>query len=100
MLTQDGCRARQQRLIAALAEQRLDLFVTANYRTVYYFTGQLMPADAPCAFLAWSDGRTAIVAPTVDIAVADEKRQVAVYTPERAIALAEHMAITTIGAFI
>jgi Xaa-Pro aminopeptidase len=70
-----------------MAEQRLDLFVTANYRTVYYFTGQLATADAPCAFLAWSDGRTALVAPAVDAGVADDKREIAVYTPERAIAL-------------
>jgi Xaa-Pro dipeptidase len=87
LLTPDGCRARQQRLLAAMAEQRFDLFVTANYRTVYYFTGQLTTADAPCAFLAWSDGRTALIAPSIDVALADEKRQVAVYTPERAIAL-------------
>ena len=70
-----------------MAERQFDLFVTANYRTVYYFTGQLTAADAPCAFLAWSDGKTALVAPGVDTAVADQKRQVAVYTPERAIAL-------------
>jgi Xaa-Pro aminopeptidase len=70
-----------------MAEQRFDLFVTANYRTVYYLTGQLTTADAPCAFLAWSDGRTALVAPAVEGALADDRRQVTVYAPERAIAL-------------
>ena len=29
-----------------MAERQFDLFVTANYRTVYYFTGQLTAADA------------------------------------------------------
>jgi Xaa-Pro dipeptidase len=87
LLTPDGCRARQQRLISEMAVNRLDLFITANYRTVYYFTGQLTTADAPCAFLAWANGQTALIAPAVEVGVADEKRQVAVYTPERAIAL-------------
>ena len=51
MLSLDGCRARQRRLMAEMAKNRFDLLVTANYRTIYYFTGQLLPADAPCAFL-------------------------------------------------
>jgi Xaa-Pro aminopeptidase len=70
-----------------MAGRRLDLFVTGNYRTVYYFTGRLPPPDAPCAFLAWADGRTALVAPSGNLALADQKREVAVYAPERAVSL-------------
>ena len=33
----------------------------------------------------WADGQTALVAPALENALADEKRQVSVYTPERAI---------------
>ena len=54
MLSLDGCRARQRRLLSEMARSQFDLFVTANYRTVYYFTGQLLAADAPCAFVAWA----------------------------------------------
>ena len=87
MLSLDGCRARQRRLLAEMAKNRFDLLVTANYRTIYYFTGQLLPADAPCAFLSWADGQTAWSRRPLENALADEKRQVSVYTPERAIPL-------------
>lgn len=70
-----------------MAVRRFDLFVSGNYRTVCYFTGQLAPADAPCAFLAWGDGQTALVAPASDSALADQKRDVAIYAPERAVSL-------------
>ena len=78
MLSLDGCRARQGRLLSEMARSQFDLFVTANHRTVYYFTGQLLAADVPCAFVAWCDGKTALVAPAIENALADEKRQVSV----------------------
>ncbi|HTM51207.1 MAG TPA: Xaa-Pro peptidase family protein [Bryobacteraceae bacterium] len=87
MLTTEGCRARQQRLFAEMAGRRLDLFVSGNFRTVYYFTGRLAQPDAPCAFLAWADGETALVAPAAERGLAGIKREVAVYAPERAVSL-------------
>lgn len=86
MLTALGCRARQQRLFEELAARSLDGFVTGNHRTVYYFTGQLLPAESPCAFVA-GDGKTALVAPQVEAGLAGEKRVVEVYSPQRAIGL-------------
>ena len=64
-----------------------DLLVTSNYRTVYYFTGQLVAADAPCAFFQWNDGRTALIAPAVDRATANQLLTVAVYSAERGVPL-------------
>jgi Xaa-Pro dipeptidase len=40
-LTPEGCRSRQQRLAAALAEQGLDGAVIAQREHVYYFTGHM-----------------------------------------------------------
>lgn len=100
MLTPGGCRARQSRLLKKMAAQRWDLFVTANHRTVYYFTGQLLSADVPCAFLVWQNERTALIAPAVDNALADEKRQVEVYSPGRAITFPHQDAAVLLNDFI
>jgi len=44
-------------MLGTMEERRWDLFVTGNFRTVYYFSGVLKPADAPVAFLLHGDGR-------------------------------------------
>lgn len=90
VLSAEGCRKRQQRLIAEMDRHGWNLLATSNYRTVYYFTGELLAPDAPCAFLAWDDGRTALIAPSVDRALADEKRLVPVYHAERGVPLPHH----------
>jgi Xaa-Pro dipeptidase len=87
VLSGEGCRARQQRLLEAMAERRWELFVTSNYRTVYYCTGQLVAPDAPVAFLLWVDGRSALVAPAADHALVDTARIVPVYQMERGVPL-------------
>ena len=90
VLTVEGCRQRQQRLLTRMAERQWDLFVTANYRTAYYFTGQLAAPDAPLAFLLWADGHSALVAPAVDGALALDKRVAPVYNMERGLPLPHH----------
>lgn len=63
MLTAEGGAARRARLRARLQQDGFDVFVTGNYRSVYYFTGLLLAPDAPCAFLMWADGTTATAGP-------------------------------------
>ena len=64
MLTQEGCRARQNRMLAQIADQGWDLFVTANYRTVYYFTGLLGNPTDPCVFALFDGGRSFVITST------------------------------------
>ena len=58
MLTIQGCRARQQRLLRVMEENGWDLYLTANYRTVYYFSGLLGPAEVPALFAMDKGGRS------------------------------------------
>ena len=56
MLTMDGCRSRQERFRARLAERRLEAAVITDPRDVYYLTG-LLPATFPtCLYLPVGDG--------------------------------------------
>ena len=100
VLNGEGCKQRQRRLLAEMQRSGWNLLVTSNYRTVYYFTGQLPAADAPCAFLAWDDGRTALLAPSVERAealrTADEYRTVPVYSAERGVPLPHHDAASVL----
>jgi Xaa-Pro aminopeptidase len=90
MLTLDGCRARQRRLLAQLASNRCDFFVTSNFRTVYYFTGVLVAADTPVIFAAWHDGATVLVAPAEREAAADKIITFETYSIDRCITMPAH----------
>jgi len=90
VLSGEGCRRRQQRLLTEMDRRGWDLFVSSNYRTVYYFTGQLLAPDAPCAFLAWKGGGTALVAPQVDRAFVKSTEVVLAYEPTRGVPLPHH----------
>ncbi|HVW84798.1 MAG TPA: M24 family metallopeptidase [Bryobacteraceae bacterium] len=85
MLSLSGCRRRQQRLLARMEEERLDLFVTGNFRTAYYFTGSLAAADAPVIFAIRQDGRSVLVTPANQSAAADELIVVETYSIDRVI---------------
>jgi Xaa-Pro dipeptidase len=61
MLTVEGCRARQQRALSLMVQHQCDLFLTGNYRTVYYFTGVLPPAELPAVFVLRQDGTSVLV---------------------------------------
>ena len=45
-------------------------FITTNYRTVYYLTGSLAPADTPLAFALCRDGGSILVTPSKSEATA------------------------------
>lgn len=61
MLTLEGCRTRQQRALSLLEQHRCDLFVTTDYRTVYYFSGVLGPAESPAIFALWQDATSLLI---------------------------------------
>ncbi len=63
MLTPQGSEIRQTRLLRRMEEDRLDLFITGNYRTIYYLTGSLTNPETPAAFALWADGRNALLTP-------------------------------------
>ncbi len=85
MLTSEGCRARQARLLAAMEANGYDLLLTGNYRTAYYFTGSLTAAEAPVIFAIASNGDSLLVTPSKHAAVAGEVRELETYSIRRTI---------------
>jgi Xaa-Pro aminopeptidase len=49
-------------MLAVMEDSRWDLFLTGNYRTIYYFSGVLKSPDAPAVFLLDADGRHEVLA--------------------------------------
>lgn len=86
MLTMEGCRGRQQRLLEAMAAGGVDLFVTSNFRTVYYLTGVLTDADGPAIFALHGDGESLLACPgEPERFAAGRVIRAEVYSIERAI---------------
>ena len=66
MLTEAGCRARQQRLRELLTSIDADVAAITDPHEIYYFTGVLLPIQPlPFPGLFWLDGqgRSLLVAP-------------------------------------
>jgi Xaa-Pro aminopeptidase len=61
MLNLDCCRTRLNRFKAALEEQRVDVAILSNPRTVYYFTGHLREEEFPQLLLIHPDRRAILV---------------------------------------
>jgi Xaa-Pro aminopeptidase len=61
MITPEGCRARQRRLLLVMESRGWQLFLTANYRTIYYLSGILGAADVPGVLLLGTDGRCTVI---------------------------------------
>jgi len=57
MLNLDSCRRRQQRLLAHMQEQELELVVLASPKTIYYFSGVLVDPCLPHVFAMQASGR-------------------------------------------
>lgn len=79
------CRARRTRLLTEMQTAGWDLFLTASYRTVYYLTGCLSPADAPTALLLQSDGRCSLFTSVTGDWSVDEVISVETYSIRRSI---------------
>ena len=67
MLTKEGCRSRQQRLCARLAELDIDAAVINHPKEIYYFTGIIIPEEfpgPPAIFWLGADGQSLLIAHT------------------------------------
>lgn len=85
MLTREGCQRRRNRLQQKLQAAGCDMFLTADNRAAYYFTGSYHADGAPVIFALWQDGATVLVAPSAGPAEVDEFRAVETYSIQRAI---------------
>jgi len=97
MLTPTDCRTRQKRLLGLMETNQWDVFLTGNYRTVYYLTGILARPDGPSVFILWSDGTSAVIAPVTDGAVATETVPLEIYSIHRSITEPAHDAAKIAG---
>jgi len=62
MLTMDGCRRRQERLLEAMRDEGLDVLFVTNYKHVYYLTG-LLETRLPVGALVRQEGEVGLLAP-------------------------------------
>jgi Xaa-Pro aminopeptidase len=85
MLTISGCRSRQQRLLAVMEQNGWDLFLTCNYRTVYYLTGSLSSPDAPTILSLAANGHCTLVTSVEGNAAVDKIIALETYSIERSI---------------
>ncbi len=92
MLTQSGCASRQKRLQELMQTERWDLFLTSDYRTVYYFTGLLVAPEFPSVFVQRSDGRTSLISATSGVARCDTQQYLETYSIKRSIDTPGHEA--------
>jgi membrane dipeptidase len=83
MLSRGGCCARQQRLLEVMRRKGWDSFLTADYRTVYYFTGVLSQAETPAIFLFSRDAGSVLVTSSQTEAAAKHVLFLKTYTIER-----------------
>ena len=72
-------------MLKEMVGNRWDLFASGDYRTAYYFTGGLCPADTPVLFLLWQDGRTSLISTAKTALCCDELVQVETYSIQRCI---------------
>src|SRR5438067_1990287 len=93
MLTLEGCQRRQARMLSELEGLGSDLFVTADPRSVYYFSGSFGAGDSPTIFALWHDGSSVLVTESTAEALASDIRQLEVYSTRRAISEPMHDAV-------
>lgn len=63
MLTLEGCKSRRARLQQELDAGGFGLFVSGNYRSIYYLTGVLGPSESPILYAMWRDGTSVLLTP-------------------------------------
>ena len=76
MLSDEGCKERQQRFCGRLSELDVEAAILNHPKEIYYFTGVIIPEEFPGQpVLLWlgADGRSVLVAPSgTDDAYVDE----------------------------
>jgi Xaa-Pro aminopeptidase len=93
MLTREGCLRRQQRMLAELETLKCDLFVTADARTAYYFSGSFGAGDSPVIFALRQDGTSLLITPADGEAFASDVRRLETYSIQRSITEPMHDAV-------
>ena len=96
LLTSEGCRARQNRLLRKMEANCWDAFITADRRTAYYLAGFLSPPDALIIFILWGDGRTSLISIARSTGYADEMEYLENYSINRSIDFPDHDAATAL----
>ncbi len=61
MLTQDGCRQRQRRLLERMKDQRIAAAAVSNPKNVYYLAGALNDPNLPQVFLLAAGGDSLLI---------------------------------------
>src|SRR5258708_248902 len=90
MLSREGSGRRQRRLLREMELNGWDLFLTGDYRTVYYLTGVLSSAETPTAFALWQDGTSELLTSSPGEGCAAETVRFETYSIERAITHPTH----------
>ncbi len=85
LLTESGCRRRQQRLQRAIQEAGWDCLLTASPRTIYSLAGALIPPEQPCLFLLGADGGSVLVSGCSGAACADRVIPLELYSPVKPV---------------
>ncbi len=87
-------------MLNEMSGSRWDLFASGDYRTAYYFTGALCPADTPVLFLLWQHGRSSLVSTAKTALCCQELVQVETYSIQRCITRPMHDASTLLRDFL
>jgi len=85
MLTMEGCQSRQNRMLKKMELYNWDLFLTGDYRTVFYFSGARSSSTSPALFLLWRDGQSALITDVSTALASDELILLETYSIERCI---------------
>lgn len=88
-LTEAGCAERQRRLREVMERAGWDVFVTASWHSVYYFTGLLLSAETPVVLAVFAGGPSVLVGPAKGEGLVDENVVVESYSIARVIEFAE-----------
>jgi Xaa-Pro aminopeptidase len=93
MLAVEGRRRRQERMLEQMRAVNADVFVTADVRSAYCFTGSFAAEGSPAIFALWQDGTTLLVTSAEAEALASEMRIVETYSIQRSITQPMHDAV-------
>ncbi len=89
MLKLEFCRERQARLLRVMEDEKLEVAILGNPKTIHYFTGALVDAAQPQAFVISASGRSLLVTnsePTQ--CLADRVQTYTAYTIDRLLSRA------------
>jgi Xaa-Pro dipeptidase len=73
-----------------MEKEQWDIFMTSDYRTVYYFTGMLGSKDFPTLFVQDCEGKTFLIANTKGTGSCGEQVLLETYSVERSIDTPAH----------